>query len=76
MSSVVTLLNQISNSEHHSTLITLIDGAGDRVTNTELISKAWIIDTFVSNRELRKSTPTCQFLKDDCVFFQVCMIHN
>ena len=73
---MVALLNQISDSEHYSTLISLTNGAGDRVMNTELTTRAWGMNTFVSSEELCKSTPTCQFLKDDCVFFQVCMVHK
>ena len=26
---------------------------------------------FISNEDLHKTTPTCQYLKDDCLFFQV-----
>ena len=25
----------------------------------------------ISNEDLHKATPTCQFLKDDCVYFEI-----
>ena len=58
----IKLLNQISDSEHHSNSIVVTDDdCSNRVTESE----------FISNNNLHKITPTCQFLKDDRLFFQV-----
>ena len=62
---MVSLVNQISDNEHHSS---------GRVVNGELAARGWGMNTFVSNEKLCKSTPTCQFLKDDRIFFQICMV--
>ena len=68
----VKLLNQISDSEHHSKTVTYNDEKditrvieGDRDTN------GWGYSGYISSRDLHKNTPTCQYLKDDCLFFQV-----
>ena len=73
---MVTLVNQISDNEHHSFVMRLtdIDGIGGRVVNGELAARGWGMNTFVSNEKLYKSTPICQFFKDDRIFFQICMI--
>ena len=74
----VTLLNQISDKDHHSVLFPLSDNssAGNRVTDGEYAAGGWGTTKFVSNEEIHKSTPTCQFLKDDCLFFQVCIVNS
>ena len=76
----VTLLNQISDNNHHSVPFPLNRNcsatAGNRVTNGEYAARGWGTTTFISNEELHKSTPACsQFLKDDCIFFHVCISH-
>ena len=73
---MVSLVNQISDNEHHSSGMRLTDigGIGGRVVNGELAARGWGMNTFVSNEKLCKSTPTCQFLKDDRIFFQICMV--
>ena len=73
----VTLLNQISDNDHHSVLFPLNNSAaGSRVTNGEYAARGWGMTTFISNEVLHKSSPAHQFLKDDCIFFQVCMVRN
>ena len=62
---VVKLLNQISDSEHY---------LGDTSSQTKKFSNAnavWQNDTFISYQHLRKVTATCQFFKDDALFFEV-----
>ena len=72
----IKLLNQISDSEHHSALINYhdIDDNDDvisRVTEDDGAEYGWGDHQFISNEDLHKTTPTCQYLKDDCLFFQV-----
>ena len=61
----VKLLNQISDSEHY---------LGDTSSQTKKFFNAnavWQNDTFISYQDLHKVTATCQFLKDDALFFEV-----
>ena len=71
----ITLLNQISNSEHHSTTVTYHDDTPaiytDRITKRNKAKNGWGKHQYISNENINKVTPTCQFLKDDCLFFQV-----
>ena len=65
----VKLLNQISDSEHHSITISYDD---NQVTKHNTSSNGWGYHQFISNGNLLiTSTHACQFLKDDCLFFQV-----
>ena len=68
------LLNQISDSKHCSKLLTY-DG-NTPLDNDKRVTKSdraagWGSYCFISNENLHKTTPTCQYLKDDCLFFQV-----
>ena len=72
----IKLLNQISDSEHHSMTLHYDDSASDiaagRVTEYDHDKATGLGHTqFISSENLNKVTPTCQFLKDDCLFFQV-----
>ena len=72
----VTLLNQISNSEHRSVVLTyddenLPDSAVNKVCNEDDDSAPVGCATFISWSEIHKSTNTCQFYRDDCLFFRV-----
>ena len=70
----IKLLNQISDSEHHSVTVTYddnTDGPGNRVMEGDISEDGWGHPQFISNEDLYDSTPTCQYLKDDCLFFQV-----
>ena len=68
------LLNQISNSEHYTMSVTYDEktasDSGDRVTEGDKGS-GWGHSKFICNEDLQKAIPTCQYLKDDCVFFEV-----
>ena len=70
----IKLLNQIRNSEHRSLTVTFDDntlgGSDKRVTKDDRAADGWGYH-FISNEDLHKTTPTCQYLKDDCLFFQV-----
>ena len=70
----VKLLNQISDCEHHSVTITYNNCTNvvlaSRVTDGDK-AKGWGKPKFISHEGLHKATPTCQYLKDDCIFLQV-----
>ena len=69
----IKLLNQISDSEHHSLTIsydTAQDKYASRVTERNR-ANGWGYHQFITNEDLNTITPTCQYLKDDCLFFQV-----
>ena len=71
----IALLNQISDSEHYGENIYYCgdDNSGNRITelNCDDNDGAWGFAQFISNDDLRKVTPTCQYLKNDCLFFKV-----
>ena len=70
----VKLLNQISDCEHYSKTVTYDDRAPNdsagRVTNGDRAT-GWGCTWFIFNNDLHKITPTCQYLKDECIFLQV-----
>lgn len=67
----IKLLNQIEDSQHHSTFITYYNGYTGRVGNVNRAKGGWGKSKFISNENLHRSTATCQFLKDDCLYFQI-----
>ena len=72
----IRLLNQISDSEYFSVILTYDDkttddNAAGRVTEGIRSKTGWGWSRYISNEILNKVTPTCQYLKDDCLFFQV-----
>ena len=68
------LFNQISDCEHHSSFVIYndrnADGTAGRVSVGEK-ALGWGKQKFISKEDLHKVTPTCQYLKDDCIFLQV-----
>ncbi|XP_065902707.1 TNF receptor-associated factor 4-like [Dysidea avara] len=70
----VTLLNQISDYEHYSVTVTYGNHTPDKyagkVTDDDR-GEGWGRAKFIFNQDLHKITPTCQYLKDDCIFIQV-----
>lgn len=70
----IKLLNQINNSKHHSSLLTYDDRVDDktcgRVTDGKA-PKGWGYFPFMLLKKLQETTETCQFLKNDRIFFQV-----
>ena len=70
----VKLLNQISNCEHYSLSWAYDDytdaTASGRVKDA-VNARGWGKSQFISNENLHKITPICQYLKDDCIFLQV-----
>ena len=71
----IKLLNQISDCEHRLKVVTY-EGDTKRnsaygVTQVDQNERGWGYTYFLCNQILRGTTPTCQYLKDDCLFFQV-----
>jgi len=60
----VTLLNQICDSEHHSVSY---QNHAKRNQSTAF----WYCEEFISYEALDKISATCQYIKDDCLFFEV-----
>ena len=70
----ITLLNQISdNSECYTSIVTFKDKSNVQRVNDDEVNKlsGWGNCQFISNDTLYKATPIYQYLKDDCLFFQV-----
>jgi len=70
----VKLLNQITDCEHYSVTVTYDDNTeedtGGRVTDGGK-SRGWGRIQFATKQDLHKVTPTCQYLREDCIFLQV-----
>ena len=66
----IKLLNQIRDSKHHSITLSYDSINVGRLTEQNR-GNGWGYHQFISNDNLNKTTPTCQYLKDDCLFFQV-----
>ena len=68
----IKLLNQISDSKHHSITLNYDDDIPDdctnRVTEGDRNEDSWGWPQYISNKNLNKITS--QYLKDDCLFFQ------
>ncbi|XP_065883310.1 TNF receptor-associated factor 3-like isoform X1 [Dysidea avara] len=74
----VKLLNQISNSEHYSNLMSYDSNGCNRVTYGER-NHNYIRSNlkYISNRDLYKATSTRQYLRDDAIYFYVdCEIYS
>ncbi|XP_065903082.1 TNF receptor-associated factor 4-like [Dysidea avara] len=69
------LLNQISDSNHHSCPVTYDDDTPDetagRVIEGMKAAYGHGVPLFISNEDLFKNTSTCQYIKDECIFIQV-----
>ena len=70
----VKLLNQINDKEHHavtSSYDTRTPVEKARITRTCTVSSGMGKADYISNLAFNKTTPTCQYYKDNCVFFEV-----
>ena len=64
----IRLLNQISDREHH--MMTADDVNASRVPDGSK-ANSWGHQKFISNEGLHKITSTCQFVKDNSIFFRI-----
>jgi len=67
------LLNQIGDEQHISKVVSF-DSAGDGVTSRithDGVGHGHGYPMFASNDDILKATSTCQYLKDDCLYFKV-----
>ena len=70
----VKILNQISDSRHHSVMVKYGDRADDdisgQITDGKM-AKGYGFSKFISLQALFETTETCQFVKNNCIFLQV-----
>lgn len=62
----VQVLNQTSDNEHFS------ETQGAYLRTNYSGQYAWNSDEYISTRLLHRNTATCQYLKNDTIFFKVC----
>ena len=70
----VKILNQINDSEHFSGMVRYDDRTDDRISGRITdgrMAKRHGFSEFISFQDLSETTETCQFVKDNCIFFQV-----
>ena len=75
----IELSNQISDSEHCSCILLYNDDTGDDVACRVVEDDkglGWGAPQFISNENLYKTTPSSQYLKDDCIFFQISKLYK
>ena len=69
------LWNQITDSEHHSVTVAFDEDTSvtcnSRVTEGTKSNIGWGRSQYIIIEDLNKITQACQFLKDNCLFFQV-----
>ena len=71
------LLNQMGDKNHCSGTINFAEASHvkdvtHRVIDEDMAESGRGCPDFISHKELTKITPTCQFLKNDCIFVRVC----
>ena len=71
----IKLLNQISDSEHHSEIVTYDDSvlyrSRSRVKVGDRATEGWGFYRFILSEDLHMTTGARQYLRDDCLFFQL-----
>ena len=71
----IKMLNQISDDQHHSITVTYDDktpkDSTSRVKEGNIATHGWGRSQFIAIKDLLIAPPKYQFLKDDCLFFQV-----
>ena len=67
----IKLLNHISDSEHHcdTSYDEAADSSAGRVSEGDRSTQGWGEQHYITNEDLYKITPTCQYLKYDRLFF-------
>ena len=70
----IKVLNKISDNNHHSMTViygdTALNDVAGKVTDGEK-AKGWGKGKFIPNEILQNDTASCQYLKDNCLIFQV-----
>jgi len=70
----IKLLNQLSDCEHYSKTLTYGNTTPNHITKRVIEGdrdKSWGYTRYISNEDFLSATSTCQYLKDNYVFFQV-----
>ena len=67
----VTILNQLSNEEHITVTMSFEDAPVNRIINDDNYYDDYISD-HIKIKDLHKGTPTCTYLKKDCILLKVC----
>ena len=68
----IQLLNQISDSQHYSMSLTYDQKTPvNRVTGGNKASDGQGSSRFIRNEDLYRDNAACQYVKDDCLFFQI-----
>jgi len=72
---VVTLLNQFSDRDHYQIKVSYNDDTqtsySERVIDYDRAATGNGYDNFISNRDLCKATSTCQYIREDSIFFKI-----
>ena len=72
----IKLLNQISDQEHHCIAVDCCNFTNNATVDFMVLSE-WKNSCFISYNSLNAVSNTCSFVKDDCLFFEVCMtVHS
>jgi len=71
---MIKLLNQIDDQEHHCVTVDCCNTTNNTVTKNDwVIFSEWKNHSFISHNDLNAVSDTCNFLKNDCLFFEVYM---
>ena len=74
----VTLLNQVTDDQHISITLSYDDDTEDdfagRLESDDDGDRDFLMDRLITSRDLHKMTPTCAYLKNDCIWLKVCKI--
>ena len=71
----ITILNQISDRNHYQIKVSYNDDTqtsySERVIDYDRAATGNGYDNFISNRDLCKATSTCQYIREDSIFFKI-----
>lgn len=68
----IKLLNQIDDYEHHCATVDCCDGNNSIVAKNEwMVFSEWKNPSFITHNSLNAVSSTCNFIKKDCLFFEV-----
>ena len=70
----IKLLNQIDDYEHHCVTVDCCDSTNSTVVKSEcMVFSEWKNPSFITYNSLNAVSSTCNFIKKDCLFFEVDM---